>query len=132
MSFIKVNPYKRPRIMQICSILGSILFIISTLLSNLWLIAILLFFSYLFSYVWYANIYTYASETFEPPLKKIVPSILTSFFGMGTMVFSITTLVIKDWRILIAFYYGIPTFIFSIIFFFHDKTHGFEPKNIVI
>ena len=131
MSFVKVNPYKRPKIMMICYLMGAITAIISSILSNIWAIAVVLFFSYLFSYVWYANIYTYTSEIFQPPLKKIVPSILTSAFGIGTMFFSLLTLSIDNWRYLMAFYFGIPTIFFVILFYIHDKRYNFVPQNIV-
>ena len=131
MSFVKVNPYKRMKLMVCCYIIGAITAILSSFLSNLWLVTITIFISYLFSYVWYANIYTYTSEIFELPLKKILPSLLTSSYGIGTMIFSLFTLIIEDWRYLMAFYYGIPTLIFSIIWIIHEKKHGFEPKNLV-
>ena len=131
MSFVKVNPYKRPKIMMICYLAGAITSIISSFLSNIWGITILLFFSYLFSYVWYANIYTYTSEVFQPPLKKIVPSILASSFGIGTMFFSMMTLLFDNWRYFMAFYFGTPTIFFVFLFYFYEKKYSFEPKNIV-
>ena len=132
MSFFKVNPFKRSKVMQCCYILGSLFGIITAFLDEIWIISAFLFFTYLFSYIWYANIYTYASETFQPPLKKIVPSLLTTSFGLGTMLFSMITLVVQNWRLLILFYYCFPALILTIIFFILDKAYQFSQKNIVI
>ena len=131
LSFVKVNPFKRMKLMVCSYILGALMAILASTISNIWFVTIAIFLSYLFAYVWYANIYTYTSEVFEPPLKKILPSLLTSSYGMGTMVFSLITLVIEDWRILNAFYFGVPVLIFSVWWIIHEKKHEFQPKNIV-
>lgn len=131
MSFIKVNPFKRIYLIIICYFFGGLAAIISSLLNDIVGVAIILFICYLFSYVWYANIYTYASETFPSPLKKIVPSLLTSSYGMGTMIYSLLTLGVDNWRHQMAFYYGIPVLFFIILLSILNKRNKYEPINLV-
>lgn len=131
MSFVRLDPYKRSRIVMISYTIGATAALISSLLYNIWAITAAICIYYMFSYVWYSNIYTFASETFEPPLKKIVPSILSSCYGIGTMSFAMFTIKVDNWRYQMAFFYAIPTLFFLLCFFLHNRRHDFKPKNLV-
>lgn len=130
LSFVRLNPYQRSRTIMISYFIALVCAIISSFLKNIWAITFVLFISYLFSYVWISNIYTYASETFEPKLKKIVPSIMAICFGIFTMIFSLFTMVVSNWRYYVTFFYGIPPLIFLILFYLYNKKHNFQPKNL--
>ena len=116
---------------MICYTIGATAALIATLLNHIWAITALMCIYYMFSYVWYSNIYTYASETFQPPLKKIVPSILSSCYGLGTMSFSLLTLWVDNWRYQMSCYFAIPTLFFLLCFFLHNRKYDFKPKNHV-
>lgn len=131
MSFVKIDPYKRMKLVVTSYIIGAFMALLASAIGNIWFLTAALFLTYLFSSVWYTNVYTYASEVFEPPLKKIIPSLLSSSFGIGTMLFSSITLLVEHWRLLMAFYYGIPVLCGCTVWIIYERRHNFKPKNIV-
>lgn len=131
MVFVKINPYHRLKIMMICNGIASVSAIISSLLYNIWAIALALFSSYFFSYIWYVNVYLYSNETFRLPLRKIVPSILGSSFGVGTIFFSLFALFVENWRYHMAFYKGFPLLVLIGFLYLYNRKYDIQPINIV-
>lgn len=123
-TFYSVHPNKRLYVISGGLALSGIFAITSTVGydNSIIFLSLSLFFSYFFSYCWYSNIYTYLNEVFPKENRKFLPSIMTCFYGFGTIALVLTTYVINDWRSIFRYYYGIPASIMGITVFAFAKT----------
>jgi MFS family permease len=123
-----VDPKKRLYVITLGSITSSIFALLNIFGydDSLIFLAISMFLAYLFSYCWYGNIYTYLNEVFPKETRRFLPSVMTCFYGFGTVCFVLVTYSIKDWRSILRYYYGIPNLMLSLTALIYAKVFKIE------
>lgn len=122
-TFYSVDSNKRLYVISGGITMSGLFGIASTLLydNSIVYLCLTMFFSYFFSYCWYSNIYTYLNEVFPQENRKYLPSVMTCFYGFGTISFVLATYAINDWRSILRYYYGIPISIMGLAVFTFAK-----------
>ena len=116
-SFYSIKSKNRGHVILIGFFTSAIFAGISTCLYDLKIVAIFLFLYYVGNYCWYANIYAFVNERYPSEYRKILPSILSASYGVGTMAFAGLSTQLLEWRSLTFYFLTVPTTIVCFITF---------------
>lgn len=128
LTFYTITPKKRGKFLIICMMIGAVIEGFATFVNNLYLLSICLIFGNIFCLCFYSNIYTYVNEIYDPSIRKILPSIFSSSYGIGTMIFVCCTRVFGDWRNLMFYYFSFPVLFLGSIVLIMITIKEFPPK----